>query len=283
QETTSILPRKGFRGHCDPAHWATLSPAPESKTLPPANLTPAPETKALSPTASAPSTPALVTPTPALVDPTPVPVSKTKDRIVITKIETLPPGKRLLQNKSRTKWRFTPIAKWGHTDPATLQSVELRSSSIPRPTPVLPSPTPAPVPEATSSDPNLSSKVETFLIPITVPAPEDVSAPEIQAKDVIPISRIETFLPWKLYPIDLPPRAPRVRRPLHPIDPENSVATQTDHIFKTPIRPRFLKTRLSPIPSTPIGKPRTPGRNLVVPLENIFKKKSIIKQLFKKP
>ncbi|XP_024887569.1 extensin-like, partial [Temnothorax curvispinosus] len=252
-------------------HWATpypapeskalppanLTPAPESKTLPPANLTPAPETKALPPTtASAPSTPALVTPTPALVDPTPVPVSKTKDRIVITKVETLPPGKRLLQNKSRTKWRFTPIAKWGHTDPATLQSVELRSSSIPRPTPVLPSPTPAPVPEATSRDPNLSSEVETFLpwklIPITDLAPEDVSASEIQAKDAIPISRIETFLPWKLYPIDLPPRAPRVRRPLHPIDPENSVATQTYHIFKTPIRPRFLKTRLSPIPSTPI-------------------------------
>ncbi|XP_024880116.1 proline-rich receptor-like protein kinase PERK2, partial [Temnothorax curvispinosus] len=160
-------------------HRATPYPAPETKALPPVNLTPAPETKALPPTtASAPSTPALVTltpalvtPTPALVNPTPVPVSKTKDRIVITKVETLPPGKRLLQNKSKTKWRFTPIAKWGHTNPATLQSVEIRSSTIPRPTPVLPSPTPAPVPEATSRDPNLSSKVETFLpwklIPIT--------------------------------------------------------------------------------------------------------------------
>ncbi|XP_024885916.1 mucin-2-like, partial [Temnothorax curvispinosus] len=268
-----------FRGRYDPAHWATTYPAPKSKALP-VNLTPAPESKTLPPTtASAPSIPAPVTPTPAFVDPTPVPISKTKDRIVITKVETLPPGKRLLLNKSRTKWRFTPIARWGHTDPATLQSVENRSPSIPRSTPDQPSPTPAPVPVGTSRDTNSSSKVETYLpwklIPITDPVPENVSAPEIQAKDVIPISRIETFLPWKLYPIDLPPRAPRVRRPLRPIDPVNSVATQTDHLFKTPIRPRFLKTRLSPIPSTPIGRPRTPGRNLVVPRENI------ITQLFK--
>ncbi|XP_024871922.1 mucin-7-like, partial [Temnothorax curvispinosus] len=105
------------------------APAPEIKTLPPLTM------------ASAP--------TPVPVNPTPVPV---------TKVETLPPGKRILQNKSKTKWRFTPIAKWGHTDPATLKSVEIKSSSIPSPTPVLPSPTPAPVPEATTRDPILTSK-----------------------------------------------------------------------------------------------------------------------------
>ncbi|XP_024875883.1 vegetative cell wall protein gp1-like, partial [Temnothorax curvispinosus] len=275
EESTDTLPRKDFRGRRDPARRATPYPAPETKALPPpVNPTPAPEIKTLPPltTASAPA--------PVPVNPTPVPVIKTKDRILITKVETLPPRRRFQQSKSKTKWRFTPIAKWGHTDPATQKSVEIKSS-IPSPTPVLPSPTPAPVPEATTRDPILTSKVETFLpwklVPISVPAPENIPAPEIQARDSIPISRIETFLPWKLYPIDVPPRAPRVRRPrvpLHPVDPENSVATQTDHIFKTPTRPRFLQTRLSPIPSTP--------KDLVVPREIIFeKKKSIIKQLFK--
>ncbi|XP_024879749.1 putative uncharacterized protein DDB_G0290521 [Temnothorax curvispinosus] len=201
KESTDTLPRKGFRGRRDPARRATpypvetnalpsptTAPAPEIKALPCSSRAPAPETKALPPltTASAP---------------TPVSVTKTKNRILITKVETLPPGKRILQTKSKTKWRFTLISKWGHTDPATLKSVEIKSPSIPSPTPVLPSPTPAitPVPEATTRDPILTSKVETFLpwklVPISTPAPKDIPAFEIQARDSIPIFRIETFLP----------------------------------------------------------------------------------------